>query len=281
MVKRTRRRRRRSRRQRGGNKRAVVFTLTHGAGFGSVFGYMLQAYIYAKKGGYAFRVKNENWQYGPEKGWHDFFTTLEAYNSAEKMKEENFKHATGPRESYTLGEYHEAIKEIYKPNKEILEAAEEFKKKIGGSYKSVFVRRGDKTSGEGKEMDAADLSSLTKEMGIKDGNLFVMSDDYAVVEEIKELLPNVKVFTLTEPEAKGFSIHRIQSASVEVKKKEAAELFTSVEIFHGGEKGWADNRSNLGRFLKMRDLEKVVLYPPEGDIPLNKIVNPSTDYLRA
>jgi hypothetical protein len=280
MVKRTRRRRRRSRRQRGGNKKAVVFTLTHGAGFGSVFGYMLQAYIYAKKGGHAFRVKNENWQYGPEKGWHDFFTTLEAYNPAEKMEEENFKHARGPRENYTLGEYHEAIKEIYKPKQEILDAAEEFKEKIGGSYKSVFVRRGDKTSGGGKEMDAADLPSLTKDMGIKEGNLFVMSDDYAVVEEMKRLLPHVKVFTLTEPGARGFSIHRIQGEGAEVRKKEATELFTSVEIFHGGEKGWADNRSNLGRFLKMRDLEKVVLYPPEGDIPLEKVIHPSSDYLR-
>jgi hypothetical protein len=66
-----------------------------------------------------------------------------------------------------------------------------------------------------------------------------------------------------------------------VRKKEAAELFTSVEIFHGGEKGWADNRSNLGRFLKMRDLEKVVLYPPVGNIPLEKVINPSSDFLRA
>lgn len=280
MVKRTRRRRRRSKRQRGGNKKAVVFTLTHGAGFGSVFGFMLQAYIYAKKGGHEFRVKNENWQYGPEKGWHDFFTTLKAYNPGEKMEEENFKHAVGPLEKYTLGDYHEAIKEVYKPEQEILEAAEEFKKKIGGSYKSVFVRRGDKTSGGGKEMDAADLSTLVKDMGIKEGNLFVMSDDYAVVEEFKKLLPKIKIFTLTEPAAKGFSIHRIQAEGAEVRKKEARELFTSVEIFHGGEKGWADNRSNLGRFLKMRDLDKVVLYPPEGDIPLEKIIHPSTDYLR-
>jgi hypothetical protein len=242
---------------------------------------MLQAYIYAKKSGYAFRVKNENWQYGPEKGWHDFFTTLEAYNPAEKMEEENFKHAAGPRDKYTLGEYHEAIKEVYKPKKEILEAAEEFKKEIGGSYKSIFVRRGDKTSGVGKEMDAADLSSLTKDMGITDGNLFVMSDDYTVVEEIKGLLPGVKVFTFTDSGARGFSIHRIQSASAEVRRKEAAELFTSMEIFHGGERGWADNRSNLGRFLKMRDLEKVVLYPPEGELSLEKVMHPSTDFLRA
>jgi hypothetical protein len=129
-------------------------------------------------------------------------------------------------------------------------------------------------------MDAADLLSLTKDMGIVNGNLFVMSDDYAVVEEMKRLLPGVKVFTLTEPGAKGFSIHRIQKEGAEVRKKEATELFTSVEIFHGGEKGWADNRSNLGRFLKMRDLEKVVLYPAEGEIPLEKIIHPSTDYLR-
>jgi glycerophosphoryl diester phosphodiesterase len=259
----------------------VVFTLTHGAGFGSVFGYLLEAYIYAKKSGCEFRVKNENWQYGPEKGWHDFFTSLEAYDPAQKATEENFRHSTSTSGKYTVKDYHDAIQEVYKPKEEIIKKAEEFKKKIGGSYVSVYVRRGDKTSGAGKEMDAADLSALVKEWGLKDGNIFVMSDDYGVVDEMKKLLPRAKIFTLTESDDKGFSIHRIQKEGAEVRRKEAEELFTSVEIFHGGEKGWVDNRSNLGRFLKLRDLGKVVLYPKVGEIPLDKEIHPSSGYLEA
>lgn len=272
-------RRLRTRNQRGGNKKIVVFTLTHGAGFGSVFGYLLEAYIYAKTTSYEFRVKNDNWQYGPEKGWHDFFTTLDAYNPAEKRDEENYKHASGTSGNYTVKQYSEAIQEVYKPKKEIIDKAEEFKRRIGGSYVSLFIRRGDKTSGAEKEMEPADLPTLVKQSGLKDGNIFVMSDEYAVIEEIKKLLPSAKIFTLTDQEDKGFSIHKIQNEGAEVRKKEAEELFISMEIFHGGEKGWADNRSNLGRFLKLRDLDKVVLYPQVGELPLEKVIHPSTGYL--
>ena len=59
-----------------------------------------------------------------------------------------------------------------------------------------------------------------------------------------------------------------------MRKKEAEELFISIEIFHGGEKAWSDNRSNLGRFLKLRDLSKVVLYPQVDEIPLDKVIHP-------
>jgi len=273
-------RRRRTRRQKGGNKKIVVFTLTHGAGFGSVFGYLLEAYIYAKSTGNEFRVKNENWQYGPENGWHDFFTTLKPYDPAEKANEENYKHSKSTPGNYTVRQYNEAIQEVYKPKKEIIDKAEEFKKSIGGSYVSVHVRRGDKTSGAGKEIEPADLPTLVKEWGLKDGNIFVMSDEYAVVEEIKKLLPLAKIVSLTDEGDRGFSIHRIQKEGAEVRKKEAEKLFTSMEIFHGGEKGWADNHSNLGRFLKLRDLDKVVLYPQVGEIPLDKVIHPSTGHLR-
>ena len=101
-----------------------------------------------------------------------------------------------------------------------------------------------------------------------------MSDDYAVIEEMKKLLPSAKIFTLTDQEDRGFSIHRIQAEGAEVRKKEAEELFISIEIFHGGEKAWSDNRSNLGRFLKLRDLSKVVLYPQVDEIPLDKVIHP-------
>jgi glycerophosphoryl diester phosphodiesterase len=278
-ARRRRARRRRTRRQKGGNKKVVVFTLTHGAGFGSVFGFLLEAYIYAKTTGYEFRVKNENWQYGPEKGWHDFFTTLEPYNPTEKADEENYRHSKNTSGNYTLRQYNEAIQEVYKPKKEIIDKAEEFKRSIGGPYSSLFIRRGDKTYGAAKEMTPADLPTLVKESGLKDGNIFLMSDDYAVIEEIKKLLPAAKIFTLTDKEDKGFSIITIQNEGAEVRKNEAEKLFTSIEIFHGGEKGWADNRSNLGRFLKLRDLDKVVLYPQVDEIPLEKIIHPSTGEL--
>ena len=45
-----------------------------------------------------------------------------------------------------------------------------------------------------------------------------------------------------------------------------------MEVFHRGEKGWADNRSNLGRILKLRGQERVALYPVDYNIPPDRIV---------
>jgi hypothetical protein len=104
-----------------------------------------------------------------------------------------------------------------------------------------------------------------------------MSDDYGVVEEVEKLLPGCKVHTMTPPENRGLVIHDIQKYHSEQKKKHADELFTSMEVFHGGEKGWADNRSNLGRFLKLLGGDKVTLYPTDKsteNLSADMIVDP-------
>jgi glycerophosphoryl diester phosphodiesterase len=165
-----------------------------------------------------------------------------------------------------------AIKELYKPNESIRNAADDYIKTIGGPYKSIYIRRGDKTSGISKEMNAIEPETLIQNTGIKDGNVFVMSDDYNAVDEIKTLLPNCKIFTLTDPKKTGHSAERNRMETADIKKKNAEELFTSMEVFHRGEKGWADNRSNLGRILKLRGQERVALYPVDYNIPADKIV---------
>lgn len=272
-------RRRTKRSQRGGNapKSVVVFTLTNGAGFGSVVGFLMRAYLYAKKEGKEFFVKADNWQFGDR--WHDHFTSLKEYDpKTEHAKEENYKHASvSGLPQFSLEEYMNAAKEVFVPRPEIVERAKAFTDKIGGAYISLYVRRGDKTSGAGREMTAADLPQLVKEMGVTDGNVFVMSDDYGVVEEVEKLLPGCKVYTMTPPENRGLVIHDIQKYNSEQKKKHADELFTSMEVFHGGEKGWADNRSNLGRFLKLRGADKVALYPVDKsteNLSADMIVDP-------
>ena len=275
-----RKRLRPSRRQKGGGNKVVVFTLTNNAGFGSVFGFLLMTYIYAQTKHYDFRIKNENWLYSPNKGWHEFFTTLKDYNPSEKYdSEENYRHATnGTSSSFTLEQYNKAIQEVYVPTNEILTKANEFIDTIGGPYVSFFIRRGDKVSGASKEMDAINIKDIVSLSGVKEGNVFVMSDEYSAVKEIIDLLPNCKIHTLTPSSSSGFSVQHVQKNGG-VPRNEAIELFTSIEVFHRGEKGWADNRSNIGRLLKMRDLDKVILYPASDKtqhIPLSTVVSPST-----
>jgi hypothetical protein len=281
MLKQTKKRRLRTRKQKSSSSKSVIFTNTNNAGFGSVLGFMLQAYVYAKKNSYPFIVKEKNWNYTYEKGWHDYFESLYAYNPRIVYpNQENYQHAQmGQVPNYTYKDYTDAMKELYRPNEYIRNAANEFIEKIGGPYNSIFIRRGDKISGKSKEMDAVNVESLIKKTGIKDGNVFVMSDDYSVVDEIKELLPNCTIFTLIDSRNSGYLAERNRNDTADIKKKNADELFTSMEVFHRGEKGWADNRSNLGRILKVRGEDKVILYPVNYRIRPDRIVSLSRQEL--
>jgi hypothetical protein len=268
------------RRQRGGAARkTIIFNLTNTAGFGSVLGFLLQCYIYAKENGYKFVVKEDGWTYTHSKGWHDYFKTLEEYDSSAKYGEqESYKHGSVEGvPKYSLRKFNEAIKEIFILNDDLMGRVQSFIDEIGGPYVSIYVRRGDKVGGNCKEMDAIDLDSLIKDTGIEQGNVFVMTDDYSVVEEVKKLLPACKIFTMTEPVSRGADADVLRNNGPEQRKKHAEELLSSMEVFNRGEKGWTDNRSNLGRLLKMRGLDKIVLYPMDEaskNIPLDKEVDP-------
>ena len=254
--------------------------MTNNAGFGSVLGFLVQCYIYAKEKGHTFVVKEDGWNYTFKQGWHDYFKSLDDYDpSANYGHQENYRHSSVDGvPKYSLGQFNEAMKEIYVLNNDMMARVEAFIDEIGGPFVSIYVRRGDKVSGGFKEMDAIDLGSLIKDTGIQSGNVFVMTDDYSVVEEVKKLLPAAcKIFTMTEPASRGADADVLRKNGHEERKKHGEELVTSIEVFNRGEKGWADNRSNLGRLLKIRGLDKIVLYPAtdtSNNIPLDREVDP-------
>jgi hypothetical protein len=271
---------RKRRRQRGGNSGPIVFTLTNSAGFGSVSHFLTQAFIEAKKNNKEFFIENSGWHYG---NWNDYFKSLKVLDPSKDKDAKRYRHGNQIKNA-TLQDHVDAIKEIFVLKDDLMKVADDFKASIGSPYKAIYVRRGDKTSGDGKEMSAVDLPSLIKSTDIKEGdNLFVMTDDYAVVDELKTLLPGVKISTMTHPENKGSSIHILQKIDPESMKKHANELFSSMQVFMGATKGWAENRSNLGRFLKIAAPSTTVLYQDNAnnvEVPMSNIVNPGFEYLR-
>ena len=259
----------------GGRKNAVVFTNNASAGFGSVFFFMIQAYIYAKKNGSDFRIKHDGWVYTYDKGWHDYFDSLDDYDPAVKYDE--VKETSHLRNydipDYTFQEYSDAIQEVVKPNRRIQDLAKRTINSMNGPYVSIYVRRGDKVEGKHSEMEAADLDKVIASTGIKRGNVFVMTDDYSAVEEIRRLLPDCKVSTLTPSDTRGIFHDNMRNNTAEEHRQHGEELFTSLEIFRHGTRGWADGRSNMGRLLKLLDPAKVTLYPSDVNSP-DSIIQP-------
>jgi hypothetical protein len=270
-----------TKKQRGGANDKIVFTLKNTTGFGSMAHFLTQAYIHAKKNGKEFYIENSGWHYG---NWHDYFKSLKTLNASDTSPITRYMHAS-KIENSSIQEHNNAIKEIFVPIDAIVAAAEKFKQEFGAPYYAIYVRRGDKTSGNGMENPPADLKPLLETTDIKAGdNLFVMTDDYAVVEEIRRLLPKVKIFTMTPPENNGASIHILKGISPEKMKEHANELFTSIQVFLGCKRGWVENRSNLGRFLKLAAPDTLTLYPSDSNnsnIPSTTIIDPGFKSLSA
>lgn len=262
---RQRQRRRTKRAQRGGSSDSVVWTFNNNAGFGCTVNMMCNSYIVAKEENKPFYIENGNWQYTHKDGWHDYFKSLTVYDPLKHAgKPSKFKHMSPQPPPRAFEKYSKCAKDIFVLNDDLEKKVNDFIRTMGKPYKAIYVRRGDKTSGPGKETDPVDLSGLIQIMDISGNDkLFIMSDDYTVNEEIEKLLPNVKLFTLTPKENRGSEVLALRALPREKMKEHAEELFTSLAIVIRAEKAWVDNRSNLGRFMKLASPDTVILYPVE------------------
>jgi len=262
------------RRQRGGNKPTiVVFDLNDTIGFFSQFWFLCQAYIYAKINEYPFFVNSSNWNYKSEHGWHDYFKSLKEYKEDDIPKDiKRFAHQNNHGiPTYKIIDYINAVKEIYILNDDISAKIRERVKEYG-PYNSIYVRRGDKRV-ENPMNPIKEIVGLTD---LKDDGtqLFVQTDDYGIIGELKAILPSVKMLSITSEEKKGAEAHHILMMDSKKRREETENFLISIGIFLAGEKCWTDIRSNVGRFHKIADFKKVKYYPDNKDVDINKEVIP-------
>jgi hypothetical protein len=283
---------RRHTRQRGGNAGApgatnpVTFVFTNGAGFFSTFFFLCNASFVAKDTGAPFKIAHDNWQYTAEKGWHDYFTTLEegAQGQGPQPQGPRFQHGQAiGKDAYPASRYESAIAEIYKPRQEYLDKAAAFIKTMGSPYTALYVRRGDKTTGNFKEMDLVPLPKILEDTGIKDDGrtLFIQTDDYAVVEEAKKLLPSCKIFTQAKEAQRGAVHGDIKAMGPDQRREHMEQILVGNAVFAGATEGWADGRSNMGRFLKLANFDKVKVYPkghPGESLTREKVIKPFSGF---
>lgn len=260
-----RKRCRSKRRMAGGkhNNTIVVYELTEGAGFFSTFWIMCKYYLYAKKHNYPFFVETtDSWQYKYKLGWHDYFKTLKEFNKDEhtpdtQIKKYNRSNMHGEQD-FSIREYKdEAVKEIFVLNDNLQKIIDEHVSRYG-KYKSLYIRRGDK----GQEAVVLSIGEILEQVQFKDdgSSIYVQTDDYTVVEEIRKLFPSCKVHTHTPSHYRGAHYDDIIKKSDEDKKLHAEELLISVGIFLGCVEGWTDPFSNVGVFHKLAAYDKVKFY---------------------
>lgn len=151
-------------------------------------------------------------------------------------------------------------KMIYRYNDETSAEINRYIKHINlpSPYLAMQIRRGDKIT-ECSFCPTQDYFETAHNLSnIK--NLFVLTDDYTVIEEIKKDYLEWDIYTLTSPNERGYDNNAFSLMSKLEKKQQLIKLFSSVEIIRMSNLFIGTYTTNLGLFIGMT-------------IPFDKIVS--------
>jgi hypothetical protein len=265
----------------------IHFILTGGVGnavggFFSVFLFLCNAYIHAKKTNTPLYIAHAEWPYNR---WHDYFTTL-------NLKDDYFRsrmrcsHLNVPNEwKYPLEDYKTAVQEIFVLRDSLKARVESIVSSLG-PFIGLFVRRGDKIFEEAKYIHIKDILACISHTEAT--TFFVQTDDYTVVEELQKELPNNRIVTIVPPTKRGSyhniafrereqrnDIQSLEEKSEEQKQVETEEMLVGLSVCLRGTECWTDDTSNVGRFLKLSKPESVKIYPQDYSLNLSSMCHPA------
>jgi len=268
----------------------VVFTLNARAGFYSVFFFLCWAYIHAKTMNYQFFITHDNWPYTYKLGWHDYFDSLEIYNKKEHEGKKVSIYSNCLKDNipqYPISMYIDCIKEIYKLKPFILEQSKLLQQR---PYTALYVRRGDKLISEAPYISTETILAATDLNN--HANIFVQTDDYRVIEEVKRCYPFKNIIS-TVPSTKfgsyanekyvqQDSLNDNISSIIPLNKKslkdifiETQEMLVGIDICMNATICWVDKTSNVSRFIKLASMHNVHIYPTDVIVDITKKVCPA------
>ena len=254
-------------------KQIFIFYLNKSFGFFSTFFFLCKAYIYCKENNIDFYIEHLDWAYDGGNGWHYYFDSLSLFNGDKKIH----NIITGSQGSpniwhhfpkYKIKDYITCINEIFMLKEmHYNEAINYINNVICDEYISIYVRRGDKCA-ENKFINENTIINTIKPK-IND-KIFIQTDDYTVIENIQKLLPDNKIFYLIKNTKRGHyqsagyinmkndqNIYKSQIIpfnninNKDLIREDTLELLTGIVILTKAKNCWVDNRSNVGRFIKL------------------------------
>lgn len=239
---------------------AIVCVLHPGSGFFSQFFFLCRVYLFAKERGQPFFIEHDNWQYTYKKGWHDYFTTLNIFTGDAAYTEvKRYRgHLAEDIPEYTIQQYIDCIKEIFVLQPSLQARVEEIIEGIGDEYTSLYIRRGDKAN----EVALISIDDVLKQTDIQDDGraIFMKTDDYSVVEEIKNRFPSCAVTSLTPSKKRGADNANMLQWTPEERKEDAEEFLVSAVVFTRAKTGWTYYHSNVGTFHRLSAYNTVKFY---------------------
>lgn len=126
-----------------------------------------------------------------------------------------------------------------------------------GSYASIHVRRGDKIlDAQGFPAEGEDIAvkAYLAELRNKAPDLrdvFVMTDDYTSVEQLRDLAPDYRFDTLCTPEERGYDQATFSARTPSEKAAHLERLVMETQIAAGSDLFLGGFKSNVGRFITL------------------------------
>jgi hypothetical protein len=183
-------------------------------GFYSMYFHAINHYIYCIKNNISFRLDTNDWLFKYEKGWEDYFESVEKDGAEETDRVQYFSHRDYIQElniPFNRYEYRNAIHNgFYQYNENVLKKIRETKEKWGlsvGSYDSIFIRRGDKLCHESQYYPTEKYVDCLLEKNPQCKTIFLQTDDYNCFLDIESYIEtrnlDIRVLTLCKPCFKG------------------------------------------------------------------------------
>lgn len=241
----------------------TVFALTKETGFFSTFFRICTMYL---ANGSQIMLNTEKWHHGR---WSWYFTSL-----TDTSNRPDYVVTDTPAmvEQWTLGDYRRVLRELYTLTPLLRQKVQSVRNRIGKPYIGLFVRRGDKLVSEAKYIPMSTILSYIPYKS--DTVFFVQTDDYGVIEEMRNVLPNHVIYHTVPTTKRGsyHSSHYTQSVSVpwsnkslEDARAETEEMLVGLSVCLAADQCWTDDTSNVGRFLKLYD-DRVHVYPNDYSV---------------
>lgn len=120
-------------------------------------------------------------------------------------------------------------------------------------YYSVQIRGGDKVTETNHNTDAAETIELIKQTNDFDKiqSIFVFTDDYTNITELKKLCPQWHIYTLCKECEHGYYNNDFNNTSWEDKRKDLIKLFSMVEICIASQKHFAYEKSCANNIIRI------------------------------
>ena len=120
---------------------------------------------------------------------------------------------------------------------------------LPSSYYSIQLRGGDKLTEKGVVNDIDIVVDRILKYDSKIDNLFVFSDDYRYVDEIKNKLPNTNIYTLCDSNDKGYDNVKFNNTDWSYKRKKMINLFAMIDICFKSKVHFGNNTSCINNYI--------------------------------